>query len=100
MEKQKHITLRVSNDEYLIIKEQADVAALSVSEYIRRRVFSKRVVSKLDMRILAELRRLGGLLKHVHTESDGEYSEDTGKALTAINTYVRTALKQLNKKSL
>jgi len=97
MEKQKHIIARVSNDEHLLIKEQADIAALTVSEYIRRRTLNKHVASKLDLRVLAEMRRLGGLLKHVHVTSGGAYSNSTAAVLRAIEAYVRTASKQLKK---
>ena len=95
MERKKHISVRVSNDEYSLIKEQADIAALTVSEYIRRRTLGKRVASKLDLCVLAEIRRLGGLLKHVHVESGGAYSRDTASALRAVENYIRTASKRL-----
>ena len=48
-----------------ILKEQADSAGLSVSEYMRRIMFGGRpIVARTDSQTIRELRRLGGLLKH------------------------------------
>ena len=48
-QRQKRIYARLTAEEYADLQEQADVAALSLSEYVRRRVFARRVVSKLDL---------------------------------------------------
>jgi hypothetical protein len=74
----------------LEIAGQAEISHLTMSEYIRRRVLGKRVVSQADMAVLAELRRLGGLLKHVHLETRGAYSELTANAIRAIESYGKT----------
>jgi len=94
-ERPNRITVRISKEEQDLLKEQADAAAITVSEYIRRRTFGKRVVSKLDLRVLAEVQRLGGLLKHVHVESGGAYSKDTASALRAVENYIIAAAKQI-----
>ena len=83
------LSVRVTDEEYQDLVEQADVSGLSLSEYVRRRVFGRRVVSKLDLKVLAELRRLGGLLKHVHTTSGGTYSKLTADAIQALASYAR-----------
>ena len=45
--------------------EQAEIAGLSLSEYMRRRFFGGRpLVAHADLSTVAELRRIGGLLKH------------------------------------
>ena len=85
----RRIYARLTVDEYADLKEQADASALSLSEYVRRRVFGRRVTSKVDLRVLAELRRLGGLLKHIHNETGGMYSEDTQDAIQALTAYAR-----------
>jgi hypothetical protein len=38
--------------------------------------------------MLKELRRIGGLLKHVHNESGGAYSQGTAMALSALTAYI------------
>ena len=42
----RRIYARLTVDEYADLKEQADASALSLSEYVRRRVFGRRVTSR------------------------------------------------------
>ena len=59
------LTLRVTAEEKTRLMEQAEIAGLSLSEYIRRRFFGGRpLVAHADLSTVAELRRIGGLLKH------------------------------------
>ena len=58
------ITLRVTVEEKTRLTEQAEIAGLSLSEYMRRRFFGGRLAAHLDLNAIAELRRIGGLLKH------------------------------------
>ena len=59
------ITLRVTVEEKTRLTEQAEIAGLSLSEYMRRRFFGGRpLVAHADLSTVAELRRIGGLLKH------------------------------------
>jgi hypothetical protein len=71
------------------MKEQAEVSRLTLSEYVRRRALGKRIVPKTDLSVLAELRRLGGLLKHIHLETQGTYSELTADAIRSLEAYGR-----------
>jgi hypothetical protein len=58
------VTLRVSEYEKKRLGEQAAVAGLSVSEYMRRRFYGGRpLLAHTDERMIRELRRQGGLLK-------------------------------------
>jgi len=58
-------TVRLSEAEEAILREQAMSAGLNVAEYMRRRLFGGRpIVAKTDNQTIRELRRLGGLLKH------------------------------------
>jgi hypothetical protein len=81
--------IRLSEEEDREIREQAEVSHLTMSEYVRRRILGKRVVPQADLASLAELRRLGGLLKHIHLETRGTYSLDTRNAIRAIESYAR-----------
>jgi len=87
--RQIRIALRVSEEEAQEMKEQAEASRLTLSEYARRRILGKRVISQADMNMLAELRRLGGLLKHVHNETRGAYSERTANAIQDLGSYAR-----------
>jgi hypothetical protein len=90
IERNIRLGLRVSEEERLEIAIQAEVSHLTASEYIRRKVLGKRVVAQADLAVLAELRRLGGLLKHVHLETRGTYSELTADAIRALEAYTRS----------
>ena len=92
----RRIYARLTDQEYADVSEQADAAALSLSEYLRRRLFGRRVVPKTDLQVLSELRRLGGLLKHVHNETRGTYSEKTAEAIGALTAYARELERKLS----
>ena len=58
------LTIRLSTKEKQWVAEQASIAGLSQSGYLRRQVFRGRPILALtDEIVLRELRRLGGLLK-------------------------------------
>ena len=64
------------------------MAGLSVSELVRRRYFGKPILASTDRATIRELRRIGGLLKHIHNQSDGVYSKETAQALVEIKAYI------------
>ena len=82
------LRLRLTADEKAQLTEIAQVAGISVSELVRRRALGKPIVASVDLAMIREVRRLGGLLKHVHTESGGAYSQTTAQALVAIKNYI------------
>lgn len=83
------ISLRVTEEEHKLIAEEADLCAISLSSFLRQRSLGKRVSAKTDLRVLAELRRIGGLLKHIHNETKGAYSAKTAEGIREITRYVR-----------
>ena len=69
-------TLRLSGDEDMRLVEQAAIAGLSVSEYMRRLCFGGRpVIARTDSQMIRELRRMGGLLKFMGQASPGATAE-------------------------
>ena len=61
----KWVTIRVTERENTRLTELAEIAGLSLSEYMRRRFFGGRpLTAHTDLSTVAELRRIGGLLKH------------------------------------
>jgi hypothetical protein len=82
------INVRLNASEKARLKEDADLAALSMSELVRRRYFGRPIVASADAIMLKELRRIGGLLKHVHNESAGAYSRETLSVLAALKKYI------------
>ena len=85
----RDIHIRVTPEEQEKIRENAEVSGLSMSEYIRRRALCRRVPSRIETKMLSELRRQGGLLKYVFTESHGMYSEKTATALDSLNSFIQ-----------
>jgi len=82
------ITLRLTVRERNQLREDAEIAGITVSELVRRRYFGRPIVAKADIAIIRELRRLGGLLKKVHTDSQGAYSQKTSYVLDQIAEYI------------
>jgi hypothetical protein len=78
------LNVRLSHDELASVKHAAIASGMTVSAYSRRRILGHMVTSKADDMMIRELRRLGGLLKHVHNESNGAYSSETADALGDI----------------
>lgn len=82
------IKVRLTSEEKARLEEDADLAGLSMSELVRRRYFGRNIVAHADVVMVRELRRLGGLIKMVQTDSDGAYSVQTLDALKTINLFV------------
>ena len=81
--------VRVSSAEKEGLRNDAMTAGLSLSAYCRRRFLGHAVVGRTDRATIRELRRLGGLLKHIHVESGGAYSEDTARMLGEVRDLIR-----------
>lgn len=78
------VNIRTTLSEKNRLKEDADLAGIGVSELIRKWYFGKKIVASVDLAVLREMRRQGGLLKHIHLQSKGMYSNETAQALQAM----------------
>ena len=87
------INVRVSEREKAAVRTSAATAGLSISAYCRRRFLGRPVIAHGDRAIIRELRRQGGLLKSLHTESHGAYSDATAAALDSIRCYIEKLAK-------
>lgn len=83
------VNVRLTPGEKARLKDDASLAGLSVSDLVRRRYFGRPIVASTDLLMVRELRRLGGLLKHIHNESKGTYSKETSAALREVQRYIR-----------
>lgn len=79
-----HIMVRVSPDEKHTIEEQAHDAGLSAPAFLRALGLNKRVTSKADKHLINELRKLGGLQKHLFNEGKGILSKEYAQILVEI----------------
>jgi hypothetical protein len=69
------------------LQQDAVSAGLTVSGLVRRRYFGRRIVARADTAMLHELRRQGGLLKHL-MGSSMSHDEDIQRTLRSIETAV------------
>jgi hypothetical protein len=82
------VNVRLTPAEKDQLREDAELAGLSLSELVRRRYFGRPIVANADIIMVREMRRIGGLLKHVHTSSGGAYTQQTADALSAVRSYI------------
>jgi hypothetical protein len=83
------INVRMTREEKASLEEQARIAGMTLSALGRRRFLGHKVVARETVLERNELRRLGGLLKLVHKESDGAYSEKTREVLGLIEARLK-----------
>ena len=82
----ERLTFRLTPAERAELEAAAELAGLTVSEYVRRRALGRKVVAPralTDAQTLGELRRLGGLVKHLATIGQGN-PDDLRAALTEL----------------
>ena len=92
----RRIFIRITDAEKAIIKDQAKGAGLTMSEYMRRIAFNKRIISKMDQKALGELARLGGLQKHLLKQIKGLPDEEgLRKGLNSTLLAVQNAMRAL-----
>ena len=83
------VNVRLTRGEKERLRDDAEMAALPMSALVRARYFGRPIVAHADQVLIKELRRLGGLLKHVHNESGGAYSAETSAALFLVNEAIK-----------
>lgn len=81
----QRITIRLTQTEKNLLTEDADLAGLTTAELIRRRYFGKPIITQTDRATIRELRRIGGLLKHVFNQSDSNNQKVGAEILTTLN---------------
>jgi hypothetical protein len=59
------VEIRLTPKERANLEEQAEQSKLTLSELLRRRATGKVVLSRYDETMINEMRRQGGLLKHI-----------------------------------
>ena len=93
----RRIFIRITDAEKANIRDQAKIAGLTMSEYMRRIAFNKRIISKMYQKALGELARLGGLQKHLLKQIKGlPYEEVLRKELNSTLSAVLNAVSRLN----
>ncbi len=62
------VRCRVSEEQRQRLAEAAETAGMSVGRYARHRLAGSHVSSKVELQMLNELRRIGGLIKKLASE--------------------------------
>ena len=70
------IEIRLTEEEKANLREQANSASLTMSEYVRRSALSRRILPTMDQKAAGELARLGGLQKYLLTQIKGLPDEE------------------------
>lgn len=87
--KTAQVRIRFTPDEKTKAEALATEGGLTLSGYIRRRALGLPVRSKADTQMINELRRLGGLVKHIHNQTEGVYSLETSGVLVQITEAIK-----------
>lgn len=87
--KTTNLLIRLTPSEKGNVRQHASDAGLTVSEYLRRRITGRRIVSAADNKMINELRRIAGLMKHIHNESGGAYRDLTAKAIGEVTNAIK-----------
>ena len=82
------LLIRLSADEHGRIRERAESCAVAVSEYVRRCALDRPLTARVDIEALLELRRQGGLIKHL-ASGDSNHAYEYRVALNLIHEAVR-----------
>ena len=80
--KNTNFIFRLTAEEKSFIHAQAEAAGLPASEYVRGLALGYEIRTRADAAVLNELRRLGGLCKHLY--NSGMDPAATGSALAAL----------------
>ncbi|MDE2175826.1 MAG: mobilization protein [Betaproteobacteria bacterium] len=88
-ERSAMLTLRVTPEEAMLIRHLADAALLTVSAYLRTKALGGDVYLPRLQSLQAELRRQGGLLKHLSAQG-ALSAQPTAQALADWQRAVRS----------
>ncbi len=84
------LDLRLTLAEKELLKEDAELAGMSMSALVRARYFGRPIIANTDQVMIRELRRQGGLLNKIHNESGGAYAAETSAALFLISEAIKS----------
>lgn len=80
--------VRVSPEEKAVLREKAADCGVSTPEFLRAAGLARPTRSKMEAHILNELRRLGGLQKHLFNEGKGVLSKEYSAVLVELKAAI------------
>ncbi len=80
----KLVMVRVTPEDFEALGQRAKDAGLTLPEYLRSCGMSRQIKSAVEAQVVNELRRLGGLQKHLFKEGGGQLSKEYSEVLVAL----------------
>lgn len=81
-------SIRCFEDEEAVVREKAYDCGKSTGQFMLAAALGRRTQSKVDAHILNELRRLGGLQKHLFKEGGGRHSKEYAELLAELKAAI------------
>lgn len=76
--------IRCYEDEEALVRERARDCGMSVGQFVLAAALGRRTRTKIEAHILNELRRLGGLQKHLFNDGGGMLSKEYAAILVEL----------------
>jgi len=95
-QRQKLVKCRCTEAEFEAINNKAIAAGLTTSEYLRRTALNRRIMVRTDIRMMNELKRLGGLQKHIFTQMSETMTTELSRQFSEVLTGITGALTALD----
>jgi hypothetical protein len=97
-EHRRGFLIKLLSQEKETIRQQAHLAGLTVSEFIRKCALNRPIRSQVSREVAAELSKLFGLQKHLLMEIKGlPNEEELRRELNSVLSELHTALATFNK---
>ena len=80
--------IRCFEDEEKLVRQKAADCGVSIGQFMLAAALGRRTRSKMEEHILNELRRLGGLQKHLFNEGGGVLSKEYAAILVEIRAAI------------
>ncbi|MGP2980544.1 plasmid mobilization protein MobA [Serratia nevei] len=85
-------SIRCFPEEKSVIQEKATAAGLSIGAYMLKCSLGRRIDARCDVELINELRRLGGLQKHLFNEGKGNVSDAFSKQYSDVLIAIKKAI--------
>jgi hypothetical protein len=76
--------IRCFEEEEALVREKAHDSGMSIGQFMLAAALKRQTRSRIDAHIINELRRLGGLQKHLFSQGDGALSREYANVLVEI----------------
>ena len=86
---QRALSVRVTPDDYAAIADRAASCGLPIAEFVRRCSLGRQTPARTDLQVVNELRRLGGLQKHLFSQDADCNRERYAELLLEIQAAIK-----------